>query len=495
MDHLSPEITALIATHLCTVPRTPFPVLGAPRISRAPYAVLSRRWQSVVEPWTLSSIKLKDTELDTFAAIFAATRRRALLRHLNYNVSLPTYGDSRYGFAQNQAALENSILKLLDILKDWDNVSARLELQIVVEWDIDTSQGPIDFGFNVLNSSSSRRYLMLDAVELPTVQCVASLHILASPGRALHPTTMCQLAGTLPQLGKLELEVLDPANKRRQMRKEHRLALAAGLTTLKLPKLTHLSIHRKTTIDVYNHSFECSDLEEDGFDALNDALRKLSQTAPLTDLVLTGALVSPDLFRSRCTTDLDSSIWPTLRNFSVKADIIAPSGLWYYTGVPDAMELATGSDYGDEDEDEDEDSESSDSDDNVDRDAVANGVRPSHVWRTRPDPDLFNTLVQDMAGAVLRMPQLRTGTLDIGPRYGELVDIILKCAEATCAFDDRPDGRWDEDEEKSTRRWHTWVGSATEWEMPEDVRALWARWLGDSGRYAVGRWPPAGPGV
>ncbi|KAI2466184.1 hypothetical protein F4781DRAFT_406595 [Annulohypoxylon bovei var. microspora] len=491
MDHLSAEIMALIAAHLCTVPRTPFPIPGAPRISHAPYAVLSRRWQSAVEPWTFSSIKLRDTELDTFATIFAVSHRRTLLRRLNYNVSLPTHGDSRHGFTQNQAALKNSILKLLNVLKGWDNVDARLELQVVVEWDIDTSQGPIDLHFNVLNSSSSRRYLMLDAAELPTVQCVASLYIAASPGRALHPTTMCQLAGTLPHLEKLKLEVLDPVNKRRQMRKDHRLALAAGLTTLNLPKLTHLSIHRKTTSDVYNHSFECGDLE-DGFDALNDALRKLSQTAPLTDLVLTGALISPDLFRSRRTTNLDSSTWPTLRNFSVKAEIIAPSGLWYYTGDPDAVEPAAGSD---EDEDEDEDDESSNSDDNVDRDAVANGVRPSHVWRTRPDPDLFNTLVEDMAGAVLRMPQLRTGTLDIGTRYSEPVDIILKCAEATCAFDDRPDLQWDSDQEKTTPRWHAWVGDATEWEVPEDVRALWTEWLGDSGKSAVGRWALTGPGI
>ncbi|KAI3331382.1 hypothetical protein F4824DRAFT_475601 [Ustulina deusta] len=492
MDSLSPEVMALVAARLCTVPRTPFPIPGAERISCAPYAVLSRRWQSAVEPWTFSSIKLRDTELATFAAIFAVSRRRALLRHLEYNVSLATHGDSRHDFAQNQAALKNSVLKLLNVLKDWDNdVGAKLTLRVAVQWDIDTSQGPIDLDFDILNSSSARRYLMLDAVALPAVQCVASLYIAASPGRALHPTAMCQLAGTLPHLEKLELEVLDPVNKRRQMRKDHRLALATGLTALNLPKLTHLSIHRKTTTDVYNHSFDYGDLEDDGFDALNDALRRRSHTAPLTDLVLSGALVSPDLFRSRRTTNLDSSTWPTLRNFSVQADIITPSGKWYYTGDPAAVEpglAGAGSD--DEDDDEDDDDEASDSDDNVDRDAVANGVRPSHAWRSRPDPDLFNALVRDMADAVLRMPQLRTGTLDIGPGYGEPVGVVLKCAEGGCAFDDRPDWERDSDEEKTTRRWQAWVGIATEWEVPKDVRALWTEWLGDSGKHAIGRWPP-----
>ncbi|KAI8631029.1 hypothetical protein F5Y19DRAFT_427379 [Xylariaceae sp. FL1651] len=494
MDRLSPEVMALIAARLCAVPRTPFPIPGAPRISCAPYAVLSRRWQGAVEPSTFSSIRLKDTELVTFATIFAAPRRRALLRHLKYNVSLATHGDSRHDFGQNQTTLKNSILKLFNVLKDWDNdVGARLTLQVDVEWDIDTSQGPVELDFNVLNSSSARRYLMFDTAELPTVRCVASLYIAASPGRALHPTTMCQLAGSLPHLEKLELEVLDPVNKRKQMRKHHRLALATGLTTLNLPKLTRLSIYRKTTTDVYNHSFDCGDLEDDGFDALNDALRQLSQAAPLTDLVLSGALVSPDLFRSHRTTNHDASTWSTLQNFSVQADIIAPSGKWYYTGDPVAVEpgsVATGSDDEDEDEDDDDDDEASDSDDDVDRDAVANGVRPSHAWRSRPDPDLFNALVRDMADAVLRMPQLRTGTLDIGPGYGEPTGIVLKCAEAGYAFDNRPDWERDSDEEKTTRRWQAWIGTATEWEVPKDVRALWTEWLGDGGKSAVGRWPP-----
>ncbi|OTB00313.1 hypothetical protein M426DRAFT_324363 [Hypoxylon sp. CI-4A] len=428
-----------------------------------------------------------------FAKTFAASRRRALLRLLTYSVSLPTHGDSRHDFARNQAAFKDSILKLFNVLKSWDNDGAGLWLRINVEWDIDKSQGPVEFYFNALSSSSARRYLMLDTAELPTVSCVVSLDIASSPGRALHPTAMCQLAGAMPHLEGLKLEILDPVNKRRQMRKEHRLALAAGLTTLDLPKLTWLSILRETSTSVFNHSYEHGDLEEDGFDALNDALRKLSQSAPLKDLALTGALISSDFFRSRRTTNPDSSIWPTLETFRIQADLITPGGLWYYTGDPDAVEPGAGSDIWDSDLDTD-DEDASDSDDNVDRDAVANGTRPTHTWRTRPDPDLFDSLVEDMAGAVLRMPRLRMGSLEVNsPTHGETVDIILKCAEAGHGFDDRPDSRDDSDEGKSTRRWHAWVGNATEWEVPESVKRLWTEWLGDSGKSAVYRFPPVWP--
>ncbi|KAI0899432.1 hypothetical protein F4806DRAFT_253986 [Annulohypoxylon nitens] len=484
MERLSPEIMALIAAHLCDVPRPPFPIPGVPRISFAPYAIISRRWQNFVEPWTFSSIELYNTELDTFTAIFADSRRRALLRHFTYCIALPTYGKSRHDFAQNQATMNNSILKLLNILKDWDDAGARLELRVVTICYDHTAGEATDVQFEIIRPGTPSRYLILDEVELPTVDCVASLDITAGPGRALHPTAMYQLAGTFPLLEKLNLEVLDPVTRRRRMRKDHRLALAAGLTALNLPKLTHLSLNRTTTTDVYNHSFKCGDLEEDGIDALNDALRKFSQTPPLTDLVLTGALISPNLFRSRRTADPDLSEWPTLRNFSVKAGIIAPSGQWYYTGDPDAVEPGVESSYGDG-------SEASESDDDEDHDLRDNGIRPTHPWRTRPDPDLFDALVKDMADAVLRMPQLRTGNLDIGPRYGPAAEIIFKCAEATCALDDRPDWQLDSEEEQTTRRWHAWVGEGTEWEMPKDVKVLWAEWLGDSGKSAIGCWSPA----
>ncbi|KAI1441830.1 hypothetical protein F5Y02DRAFT_398352 [Annulohypoxylon stygium] len=479
MERLSPEVMALIAAHLCDIPRPPFRIPGAPRIFCAPYAVISRRWQDFVEPWTFSSIELKDIELDTFAAIFADSRRRALLRHLTYYITLPTYGKSRHDFAQNQAAMNDSILTLLNVLKDWDDAGARLKLRVVTVHYDHTAGG---FLYDNIRTGTPSRYLMFDEVELPTVHCVASLDITANPDRALHPTAMCQLAGTFLLLEKLNFEVLDPVNRWRRMRKDHRLALAAGLTALNLPKLTHLSLNRTTTTDVYNHNFECGDLEEDGIDALNDALRKLSQTPPLTDLVLTGALISPDLFRSRRTADPDSSEWPTLRNISVKAEIIAPSGQWYYTGDPDAVEPGVESTYGDS-------SETSESDDE-DHGSRDDGVRPTHPWRTQPDPDLFNALVKDMAGAVLRMPQLRTGSLDIGPRYGPAAEIILKCAEVACALDDRPDWVSDSEEEKITRRWHAWVSESTKWKIPKDVKVLWAEWLGDSGKSAISCWPP-----
>ncbi|KAI1412615.1 hypothetical protein F5Y13DRAFT_199837 [Hypoxylon sp. FL1857] len=500
MDNLSPEVLGLIVANLyAKPPPPPFPDRRMSRAPHIPYAAVSRKWQHAVEPWIFTRIGLRSNELTTFADIFATPRRRALLRRLEYSVLLPTFGDSRRDFAENQAAFENGIRGLLDILRDWESDDAgSLELWLTFKWNVDMTEGPAEFHFDALNSSSSRRYLMLDGVRLPEVRRLTGLNILSSPGRALLPEAMCYLSNAMPCLEKLELEVLDPVNKRREMRKSHRLAFAAGLTALDLPRLAHLRIHHEITADVYNHSFDCGDLEEDGIDSLNDALRRVSQTAPLASLDLSGILVSSDLFRNRRAPGYDdSSVWPTLRHFNIKAGIIAPSGKWYYTGDPAAADIGSDSEAGDEDEFSEGGStasgsvaSSTESDDNMSRDERANGVRPTHTWREVPDPDVFNSLVRDMAGAVLRMPQLRSGSMEVGTDYGAPVSVILKCAEAGQELVDRPDWKLDSEEERRTRRWHAWVGVVTEWELPEDVKKVWEEWLGEYGKSAVDSYPP-----
>jgi hypothetical protein len=178
----------------------------------------------------------------------------------------------------------------------------------------------------------------------------------------------------------------------------------------------------------------------------------------------------------------------------VRAGIVAPSGAWYYTGNPGAVE--PGSDTTGVRSDDEEDSapsgseaSSTDSDD-VDKDAVVNGTRPSHMWRKRPDPEVFGPLAKDMADAVLRMPQLQSGYLEIGTDYGPPIGVVFQCAEAGQGFVDPPDWKQDSEEEKRTRRWKVWVGTATEWEVPDDVNAKWKEWLGEDGKVVVGGWPP-----
>ncbi|KAI1387574.1 uncharacterized protein F4822DRAFT_287214 [Hypoxylon trugodes] len=484
MDKLSYEVLNLIAAYLYVRPWNYFSTPDPERKSRMLYPTISREWQHTAERWTFERIRFTSNELTTFASLFAEPRRRALLRRLGYTVLLPTFGDSRHDFARNQAAFTDAIQGLLNILKDWESEDVgSLELQISTDWDVDQSTGPITFDFTVQNSSSIRRFLTLDGKELPKVRCVTAFIIEnSSPGRALHPTAICQLSNVFPQLERLELDVEDPMNKRREMRKEHRRALAAGLLALDLPRLTYLRISRQTNTTVRNHSFDCGNLEDDGIDPLNDALRKLSQSSPLVHLELIGGiLVSSDLFLDRRAHGHDSSVWPTLRSFRIQAEIIAPNGKWYYTGDPKAVEAEPISYYSSSD-DEDAMDSSTEPEDDESRDAVANGREPTHEWRVQPDPNTFNPLAESMADAVLRMPRLASGTLEIEAYTGQYVDLILICAEAGEDFIRAPGSQFGSPEDKRVRRWHVWVGPDTKWEAPVEVKTKWREWLGENGK-------------
>jgi hypothetical protein len=520
MDKLSLELLALVAAYLSVTP-PPEPTrrilffAPPPRVRIAPLATISRAWQHVVETKTLAFIKLKSPDIAAFAAIFCDCRRRGLLRRLDYQVSLPAHGDSKEGHAANQAAFRSAITNLFALLGAWESElpekfnGAPFELKLDVQWDIDMSEGPVEFHFDASKSSAGRRYLTLNNTSLPAIRHITKFTVSACPGLAPHPTTMCEIVGATPQLKWLDLEYLDPANKHREARSKHRIALAASLRALNLRALTHLSISRYSTTETYNHNFNCQNFTEGGMDGLNDAVRRLSLCPSLTDLNLHDVLASPDLFRDCLGSGDDSAaIWPNLRRFNIKAGLVSASGAWFYTGDPAAVEPSSataGFQFADDDDDDDDDDEegdaedaassaaeaSSQSSDDPDRDARANGTRPSHAWRTLPDPAVFDPLAGDLARAVLRMPRLQTGHFEVTTDYGDPIGIVFKVAEAGHSFGLRPDWKREDGEAaRRRRRWGVWVGTSTEWAVPRDVEARMREWLGDGGELVVGVWPP-----
>lgn len=268
-----------------------------------------------------------------------------------------------------------------------------LELCIWLTYDINTARtyDLVDYAFDATNSSAARRYYTLPPhlTVVPQVERVTSLYLGGTPGRAMHPATLCQLAASFPNLEGLVLHYQDPAVKRHEMRKEHQVAIGKGLKALsnKLPRLEKLCIWRdfwKTSPE--DHSFACGDLQEEGV-----AIRHLAQTCgQLRELDLENIMISPDLFRAAD----QPPTFPHLERLRIDCGIVAPSGKWYYTGDPAAVEAA--------EEDSVFDDDDSDDENNAVRDRFVNGERPRHEWRTRPDPDTFDALVRDMTTAMLK---------------------------------------------------------------------------------------------
>ncbi|KUI66789.1 hypothetical protein VM1G_02267 [Cytospora mali] len=513
MDKLSPDIISLITTFLniespqIWPPRPDWRIWPRPRPAPPPrkpiYATVSRQWQYAVEAQSLAHIELKSTELSTFKSIFSEPRRRAALRKLNFCVCLPSYGDTPGRHAANENVAKTAITSLLALLGEWDFGSMRT-FQLSIKFRLDEellydSDGPTYQGFDMANSSAARRYTSLgkDQACLPSVQLVSSLTLDSCPGMVLHPTALCQLAAAFPRLEDLDIEYLDPAIKRRDMRREHRLALANGLRGLRecLPQLKRLRIERMGAPDPRNHSFESTRLaihdQENGVDPLCVAIRDLSQ-GTLAELELVNILLSPDLFRDGRNVgpgQADTTVWPHLQRLKITAGLLAPSGEWYYTGDPDDEESGWGSpvDEGSESSDDSGSAASVDSADHEERDLVVNGQRPHHPWRTRPDAG-FESLMLDIADAASekRMPRLQWANLNFGLDRHDAVGIKARRMQAGQALVDSPGRVALEEDDVSVSRLKLWVGMHTRWDVPSEFIRKWEE---DGVQVDIGVWP------
>lgn len=494
MEKLSNEVLSLIVAHIYAKPppprsRDPFAPRRPPQGPNL-YAVISRQWQHVVEAHVFASIKLDSSELRSLASVFNDARRRAILRRLEYNILLPTDGSYRHDRARNVSAFRSDIKKLLDLFSGWechvsnagkDNHDGHLELHLLTAWgpDVDAS----------LDHKINYGYLTFDETRLPVTRRFTGLYLLVLPNRTLHPAAMCKLASAMPRLQRLELEYIDPVIGREDLRKEHLYALAAGLKSLSLPELRYLRINREGGSDPCNHSFSCGNFDVDGVDSLNESLRIISQRSPLFELHLSKTILSSHLFHHHVRLGLDTSTWSNLRHFTINAGVVCSNGKWYYTGDPDSVVPSVGSPDPSDGHDSDSEASSAESDDDSSRDAVANGSKPCHEWRNRPDPVVFDPLIEDMADAVTRMPQLHSGNLEIGTEQRDCIGIIIKYAESGQRFKDRPDWKEDGQEDMGTRRWQVWVGNDTEWNMTNGIKQKMRAWVGESGRIIMSSWP------
>ncbi|KAJ2981036.1 hypothetical protein NQ176_g2271 [Zarea fungicola] len=493
MNKLSPEIYSQIASYLYIQPAPSWPPVPKPPF--VPYAAISRQWQHVCEAEAFSSIFLKSSELSQFATVFATSRRRLILGKIEYDVLLPTYGESRSDHKANIKAFTGAVRALLELLKTWETdphmIEGRRGRAITLLIHVDEN---VDSNFAAPLRTPLRWLRFVDsAPPLPVVEDIVSLYI-PILGRPLHPATSLEIAGAVPALELLNLEVIEPHLRMENMRKAHRSAFARGLAKLRLPRLADLRIYQDST-EPYNHSFRCANVEEDGVDLLSDALRTFTQSCPaLKTMELEGLSISPALLVDpRPQAGSAPGSWPSLEKLHIIATRVAPSGDWYYTGDPNAIEpghedLHSNSDHSSSEglTESSKDSESSDED--QPSTSVRNGVRPTHMWRTMPDPKTFNPLALALATAVLHMPKIKHMEFEMAMWLSEFVGVQLECFEV---------GQMSktsllmpaEPEAGSVRRWKAWVGQDSQWEVPDEVTACWREWLGYKGSICVGQWP------
>ncbi|KAK8070637.1 hypothetical protein PG997_010840 [Apiospora hydei] len=472
MDKLSFEVVSLILDEL----------QGPDGKSKlAPYSTISRQWQAAVERRTFASLTVED--LGQFQAVISSSPfRLPALRDLRFNVGLPTDSESRASYHRTQSAVLSTITSLLNQLRTWEKktkdktrftddslgpISLRLQLQ--------PRAGPDRISRSmtaVLERQLEFQQKDLDA--LAKLHCVSRLKVSSDGNQYLHPFTSCQLATRFSALQSLYLVYMDMESKQSPLRKTIRSSLADGINSLgQLPHLTKLTILRGNGEPPSNHSYEnlCLEVEDQKgitVDLLCEAIRKLAQKGCLVELGLIDELISPDLFRDRrqrSAMNHDDARerqeeWPSLQRLEILASMVAPSGMWYYTGNKDDVEPNIYGFNGWNDHD------------------------PLHEWRTSPSSEGFDPLAIDLAAEVRRMPRLRSCCFRISLEADHVDHIIeLECVEAGEKFEVAYASQ-ENNEYMPVRRWRV-TNTNTNWKVPNEFNAICADWVGPDGEVEV----------
>jgi hypothetical protein len=465
MYRLNRELIDIIVDELAKRPPPPLALNPlAPPPPRTPlsnYASISPVYKASVEKRNMERIRIKssDEEFSQFTDIFEDPIRRSYLRRLEFVITSP---DDFVAWMQ----------ELFGIIHSWEpkepeepegpekDDGGRLRLQI----SVNPGRAIAPPG----------RYAALPADEpVPALDAnglVSVLHVDGTP-HAVHPAAVKWLTSKLPGLVELYYQYRDPANRLTAKRTQHLAAMDELLEELKGPghtKVTKLTLLRITATDIRNHSFSAPDITGGNHKPF---LSKLP--SQLREVVANDMLITSSAFACQDGDECLSS----LENFDIRVNLVGSDGKWFYTGDPESEEAGMASPEGSPDSDDSDDEEETDDDeDDEQAHAVENGRKPTHEWRSRPDPDLFNKLVSDMTDAVFKMPKLRTGRMDIAATADRELFIQVGCAMPGQRIHI---GKAEDD--NMCRRWIAYIEKGAEWEIPGELYEKWEKWVGEDG--------------
>lgn len=241
-------------------------------------------------------------------------------------------------------------------------------------------------------------------LELPVIGFVTYLYTIASSGTTPHPNALCYIVSRMPSLQNLRLEMWQPSMEARDLRIEHRRALAKGVANFihSIPNLASLEMLYVNSPDLVNDSFDNPDFTENGVDPLSTAIRTIGEAGKLKRLDMVSISITSDLLCTRQTLEstqsaendlMCGSTWPSMQYMNVRCQMMTADGRWLYTGDPNAPRARW-------DDEEDSDSmngsfdETDNSSDEMDEDniSVISATSPHllNSWRTKPDITLYN---------------------------------------------------------------------------------------------------------
>ncbi|OTB17080.1 hypothetical protein K445DRAFT_316575 [Daldinia sp. EC12] len=337
MNKLPQEIINTIASLI--------PQRVSDKLIRPGLASLSKSWQAAIEAYVFRDLRIKNTDLSEFFAVFSGTHRRRLLRTLGFDIVLPTYSNDACGQFEtnkerkaNEKIVDKALSRLLDELATWP---AYLNVEFAVNIYSPTDvpyRGPIQFSFelfmegciDILGDRYRYSYIRLTDTDEPQVPCIRSFTDEESC-RALDPVSSVSLVARFPTLSKLRWYFPYPWPFV-PLQKKIRHELAASLEKFKIPQDTE-ELEFITESHNFPHRLLLPDLRDSNQkDPLGIALSGLISRSKLQKFTYRG-LIDPSFFWPTASDELPPA-WESITEMTIHFDYASPSGQWYFKGSP-----------------------------------------------------------------------------------------------------------------------------------------------------------------
>ncbi|KAL2818074.1 hypothetical protein BJX63DRAFT_83196 [Aspergillus granulosus] len=450
-NYLPPEIISHVLSYLDSS-------------SLAPYAIVSKQWQAIIEKRTFSSLSLDTTQLLELARTVSRPRQH-LIRQLRLKILSPEYApaareevETDEDREQNNHAFTDAIHSLFKVLAGWsNNTEASLSLSIY-------ARSPSDYVENSLEEIKRRSrnskdllqwryessYLQfLDSPEtFPMVHTVGAFETCGNEdiqiNRNIAPAAISRILSRLPRVRKVQGRLSDDERKNHFLRDKLRADFALSLSHWPT-SIEHLDLNYRGWPPM-DPNFPPLVRSDPGNDALSIALHCLSQQ--LVTLSLSDIMISPELFWPPGSTTESPPSWPKLMSYRLEYTMATPSGDWLFERDPRWVD----SDWSRE----------------IDLELrlpepklPAPQDRLDDSWRTKPVQGLMTEFYRAASTAARFMPRLERmvlhAQLDPGAR-NDPEGVILDA------------GHWFMYDR--ARGYATWAGSG-EFHLTEDIREAW----------------------
>ncbi|KAG9570323.1 hypothetical protein KCU71_g368, partial [Aureobasidium melanogenum] len=320
MDKLPPEIISEILGY-CPRGR---PSRGRPCL--APYALISKQWQQIVERLVFSSIRLKSSELGHFTDVYGdeaeEIHRRSALQQLKYTIE-PTPGTDE--------ALESEIAT--------ERAIARQEATEAVLFSL----GEL---YSILSSWSTNKTITLE-IGFPQETCISKAAIELIPRTELvkrfefkstaqrDPVLLASIASQMIGLQDIKWE-LDDYDKninsvsRRKARYDFSKQVQSLVEICPSLRTIELRFVNETPSDE-NIVVPSILLPHVPVDHLSQSLKLLSSMTDLRTLVLHSVVLSEQFFQQSKLS------WPSLSRLEINYSPMAADGDWFFEREPNTV--------------------------------------------------------------------------------------------------------------------------------------------------------------